>query len=45
LVQRLAEQSIFVENGGTLVRVSPYFYNTEEEIARFVAALERLVRT
>jgi selenocysteine lyase/cysteine desulfurase len=45
LVQRLAEQSIFVENGGTLVRVSPYFYNTEEEIAHFVAALERLVRT
>jgi selenocysteine lyase/cysteine desulfurase len=43
LVQTLASQSIFVEDGGAVVRVSPHFYNTEEEVDRFVAALERLV--
>jgi selenocysteine lyase/cysteine desulfurase len=42
LVQALASQSIFVEDGGAVVRVSPHFYNTEEEVDRFVSALERL---
>ena len=39
LVRVLAEQSIFVEDRGPVVRVSPHFYNTEEEIDRFVSAL------
>jgi selenocysteine lyase/cysteine desulfurase len=42
LVQALASQSIFVEDGGSVVRVSPHFYNTEEEVDRFVSAVERL---
>jgi len=32
----LAEQSIFVEDRGPVVRASPHFYNTEEDIDRFV---------
>jgi len=43
LVEALARRSIFVEDGGTVVRVSPHFYNTEEEVDYFVSALERLV--
>jgi kynureninase len=41
LVRVLAEQSIFVEDRGPVVRVSPHFYNTEEDIDRFVSALVR----
>lgn len=41
LVQALAEQSIFVEDRGPVVRASPHFYNTEEDIDRFVSALAR----
>lgn len=43
LVQALAAQSIFVENGGAVVRVSPHFYNTEDEVDHFLSALEHLV--
>jgi selenocysteine lyase/cysteine desulfurase len=41
IVGILAEQSIFVEDRGPVVRVSPHFYNTEEDVDRFVAALVR----
>jgi cysteine desulfurase/selenocysteine lyase len=41
LVQALAEQSIFVEDRGPVVRASPHFYNTEEDVDRFVKALAR----
>jgi cysteine desulfurase/selenocysteine lyase len=41
LVSALADQSIFVEDRGPVVRVSPHFYNTEEDIDRFVSALAR----
>jgi len=39
LVQRLAQESLFVEDRESIVRASPHFYNTEAEIDRFVAAL------
>jgi selenocysteine lyase/cysteine desulfurase len=38
-VDRLAEQSIFVEDRDSILRVSPHFYNTEAEVERLVAAL------
>ncbi len=38
-VAALAEKGIVVDKRGTYVRVSPHFYNTVEENARFVAAL------
>jgi cysteine desulfurase/selenocysteine lyase len=41
LVRTLAEQSVFVEDRGSVVRVSPHFYNTANEIDRFVNALAR----
>jgi cysteine desulfurase / selenocysteine lyase len=41
LVSALADQSIFVEDRGPVVRASPHFYNTEEDIDRFVSALAR----
>ena len=41
LVNALADQSIFVEDRGLVVRASPHFYNTEEDIDRFVSALAR----
>ena len=41
LVSALAEQSIFVEDRGPVVRASAHFYNTEEDIDRFVSALAR----
>jgi selenocysteine lyase/cysteine desulfurase len=41
LVQALASQAIFVEDRGPVVRASPHFYNTEEDIDRFVGALAR----
>lgn len=39
LVRRLAEQSIFVEDRSGVIRISPHFYNTEEDIDRCVSAL------
>jgi selenocysteine lyase/cysteine desulfurase len=41
LVQALADQSIFVEDRGPVVRASPHFYNTDDDIDRFVSALVR----
>jgi len=41
LVSALAEQSIFVEDRGPVLRVSAHFYNTDEDIDRFVGALAR----
>jgi cysteine desulfurase/selenocysteine lyase len=41
LVRALAAQSIFVEDRGLVVRAAPHFYNTEEDIDRFVSALAR----
>jgi selenocysteine lyase/cysteine desulfurase len=39
VVQRLAQECIFVEDRDAIVRISPHFYNTEAEVDRFVAAL------
>ena len=41
VVRALAEQAIFVEDRGGVIRVSPHFYNTEEDIEHFVSALAR----
>jgi cysteine desulfurase/selenocysteine lyase len=41
LVRALATQSIFVEDRNLLLRVSPHFYNTVEEVDHFVSALAR----
>ena len=41
VVRALAEAAIFVEDRGGVIRVSPHFYNTEEDIERFVSALAR----
>jgi cysteine desulfurase / selenocysteine lyase len=43
IARALAEQSIFVENGTSILRVSPHFYNTEDEVDRFVDAVARSV--
>jgi len=40
-VERLAQQSIFVEDRDSIVRASPHFYNTEAEIDRLVTALRK----
>jgi selenocysteine lyase/cysteine desulfurase len=39
-VQCLARQSIYVEDRDGMLRASPHFYNTEDELDRFVAALQ-----
>jgi cysteine desulfurase / selenocysteine lyase len=39
LVERLAGESIFVEDRDSILRASPHFYNTEAEIDRLVEAL------
>lgn len=41
LVRSLAAQSIVVEDWNPIVRVSPHFYNSEQDIDRFVEALAR----
>lgn len=41
VVERLAAESIFVEDRDAIVRASPHFYNTDAEIDRLVAALVR----
>ncbi len=41
LVRAMAAESIYVEDRDALVRASPYFYNSEDDIDRFVAALDR----
>jgi selenocysteine lyase/cysteine desulfurase len=41
LVERLARQSIFVEDRDSILRASPHFYNTGAEIDRFVEALTK----
>ena len=40
-VQALARQQIIVDHRPGVVRLSPYFYNTFEDIDRTVAALRR----
>jgi len=42
VVKSLAEQSIFVEDGTPFLRASPHFYNTEEEVDRFVNAMAKV---
>ncbi|MHB8812189.1 MAG: aminotransferase class V-fold PLP-dependent enzyme [Steroidobacteraceae bacterium] len=41
LVERLARESIFVEDRDSILRASPHFYNTEAEIDRLVEALAK----
>lgn len=41
-VRRLAERGVIVDHRGPFIRVSPHFYNTAEESARFVAALREV---
>lgn len=41
-VARLAERNLIVDHRAGYVRVSPHFYNTPEEIRRFVAALREV---
>jgi selenocysteine lyase/cysteine desulfurase len=41
LAEALASQSIFVEDGAPFLRVSPHFYNTEEDVDRLMTALVR----
>ena len=39
VVERLANESIYVEDRDAILRASPHFYNTEVEIDRLVSAL------
>ena len=41
VVQALAAEGIFVEDRSGVVRAAPHFYNTEEDIDKFVSALAR----
>jgi selenocysteine lyase/cysteine desulfurase len=41
LVDLLARSSVLVEDGSPYVRVSPHFYNTDEDIDRLLSALMR----
>lgn len=42
--EALAAQSIHVAPKGALLRATPFFYNSREDVARFVGALKGLVR-
>jgi selenocysteine lyase/cysteine desulfurase len=42
-VKHLAEHGIIVDHRPGHVRVSPHFYNTEEEIDRFLEVMGRYV--
>ena len=42
-VVRLAEQGIIVDSRPGVVRVSPHFYNTVDEVDEFTRALKRTV--
>ena len=42
LVERLADRDIIVDHRPGRVRISPYFYNTEDELQRVVDALASL---
>jgi selenocysteine lyase/cysteine desulfurase len=39
LVRALAAEAIFVEDRDEIVRASPHFYNTDDDIDRFVSSL------
>jgi selenocysteine lyase/cysteine desulfurase len=41
LVGSLASHSICVQDGAPFLRVSPHFYNTEQDVDRFISALLR----
>ncbi|HEY6517230.1 MAG TPA: aminotransferase class V-fold PLP-dependent enzyme [Steroidobacteraceae bacterium] len=41
LVERLARESIFVEDRDSILRASPHFYNTEAEVDRLAEALAK----
>jgi selenocysteine lyase/cysteine desulfurase len=43
LSQRLADEKIFVSVRGASMRVTPHLYNTDADIDRFFAALERVL--
>lgn len=42
--QALAAQSIHVAPKGALLRATPFFYNSREDVARFVRALKGVIR-
>lgn len=42
LVRQLTEQQIFVEERDGIIRASPHFYNTEDDLNRFIEALIKL---
>jgi selenocysteine lyase/cysteine desulfurase len=42
LVKRLSEKGFVVSARSHGIRVSPHFYNTEEEINRFINELKRV---
>lgn len=41
VVESLAAESICVEDGNPMLRISPHFYNTDDDIDRFIHALVR----
>jgi selenocysteine lyase/cysteine desulfurase len=44
IVRALRERNIIVDYRPAFVRISPYFYNTEQENATIAAALQELMR-
>lgn len=43
MVKVLEDRNVLVEQRRDLIRVSPHFYNTEEEIDQFIDHLETLI--